>query len=579
MADQQVGVQLGVKGVPQAVDAFKKVGQSAQVFDNSTKSLTSSLTKLGIAGAVLYGLKKSFDFLKSTTQDALDQAKILQILNGAIASVGLSLEEAKPKVDAFAKSMLNMGVDDDLTYASITRLLKTTGDLDKAMKMSKLASDLASSGIGDYASNTEGLNRILLGVGTRALIQFGVHLDSTATVAEQVNAVMKKVTQTTEEYSQTAQGQLSIATTQWKKFREEMGTVGAITLVNLSNAFTTTYNKIGQDTSSLAKKIAEFFNVTLPGVGTTFLETFYVQKLEGLENPGIISKLFDGLSEEERQREINNVKAQLVSLEELRTETKNKFNLDWDNLLGTTGKSPMPYEPPEEVDPLIDKITKAFESLGKSITTTIETSIGKITDLRKEIKQLSEDTNKAVSEQESAHQKDLENLARSTQSKIDNYDKQIEEIRKTRQQGWRGEIIDLEAEKQKEVDVLERIGKEGIAVSEEATKDELTLLEEANAEKIQSIKDEANVSRLEKEKAIAEEQLSITTGASKVLGAGGLSSLVTAEMNTPAWQTSPSASIFNINIEGTVTSEGELLKKIRDALNRASELKEYGGTK
>lgn len=578
MADSQVGIQLNVKGAKETEDALKKVGNAAKGFETNTNTLSQTLTKLGVVTAVLYGAKKAFDFFVSTTKDILDEAKILQLLNATISSVGLSFEEARPKVDAFAKSMRELGVDDDQTYTSVTKLLKRTGDLDKAMEISKLASDLASSGINNYATNTDLLNRVLMGVGSRALIQFGVNMKENMTIAEQLSAVQKKVTQTTEQWGKTAEGQIATASIAWKEIREDMGVMGAITLVNLSKAFTTVYKKIGGDTMTFGKFMAEFWNIGLPTIFTQSMETitgalanFYQGVANILGTDSKFGKKYaeagqsmTDLSNKYKQETINIV---------------NNFDYMYEDLKGNLSKGAGLFLPPEEeIDKEAKKIEDTFSSLAKTITSKMQSSIDKITGLRNEIKKLGEDTEDQVNKQEELHKKDLSNLARSTQEKINEIDTQIADIKSRREQGWRTEVAKLESEKQKELSILDRIGNEGIAIQEETQKDALILLEEANAERIKEIRDNAEKERLEKEKEILEEQVSMTQGAVNVLKPGGLEALTKLEMNTPAWGTSVGNSIFNINIEGTVTSEGELLKKIQEVLNRASSLKFYGGT-
>lgn len=135
MAEVKVGVKLQQTGAREVEDAFKKVGKAAGGLESSSKSLTGILTKLGLAAGAMALAYKTFTFFKEATQDALEQSQAYTLLNASISRLGLSYDTARPKVDTFAKTMVNMGRISTDTYNAVARLAVRTGDLDKAMKM------------------------------------------------------------------------------------------------------------------------------------------------------------------------------------------------------------------------------------------------------------------------------------------------------------------------------------------------------------------------------------------------------------------------------------------------------------
>ena len=584
MADVKKTMEIEVSAQDKTTGAFSSVGKNVKKLSTDAETLGSSLKKIGGAIAGYFAVGKIADFVKSTTEDALAQAKVMDLLNASIVKIGASFEESRKEIDAYTESMANLGREDTETSQAISKLLIKTNNVEQALKLTTLASDLAASGLGTYSENVDALGKVLIGKGARALLAFGVQVKDNATVTEQLDAIQKRVTQTTEQWATTTEGQISRARAQWAKMKEDLGAFGAITLVNLSNSFANFYNQTGGASKSFGKILAEIVNVWLP-VTREKLGNFAADLLINVTQIENIGKILNSITggKIDWLKNLSNISENIDKQTNKTIEdTKKNFEKQWADLQGDSadGTQAMIDDLGEYADAAsssANKVKIAFENIGKTIVSKMEDSIKKIKDLRKEINDLASDTEEALRKQGEAYEQDLANLARTSQGKIDTIDDQIDQEMQEQSKGWRTRIAKLEEDKKKEQSILDRLNKEGIQAQAEAEKDELTLIQESNAKKIEEIKSSAEIARLEKEKAILEYQVGATQAAISVTSPGGVESLVSGEVAKNPWSTSQVENIFNINVGGDIVSEDNLLKKVVAVLNRLSELKQYSG--
>lgn len=582
MAEANVGVKLSVEGTPQVEEAFRKVASGAEGFDKKANTLSSTLKKLGSALIGIFAVQKIIAFFKSATDEALEQTKVLTLVSAAISKVGLDYDTARPKIDEFAKTMLDLGRADTETYSAISRLLPRTKNLDEAIRLTKLASDLASSGILDYSTNVDLLAKVIIGRGQRALIQFGVGQMTNVTIAEQLAAIQSRVTMTTEQWAETTEGSISRARVQWKNMKQDLGAFGAITLVNLSNAFVKNYNKIGGGTVTLVQRITEWFNVDLPNVFDYFgikllelsvkWEEFSLKMNKYMPLPGV---------EEGLKKEIELNKETVKILEEGMGKRITDFKTAWDDLQGISSEGTKGliddldnYD--EEASKTAEKAKSAFEGLAKTIVSNITKQIDKIQELRDSLKGLADETEEQLKKSEEAYQENLKTTARQAQEKIDQIDKEIEDTQKEMGKGWRDRIVELEKEKEKEKSIIDRIGGEISNIQLEAKKDDLTILQEAHQKEIKEIKEQGKIKELEIQKQILETEIVKTKGAIEILKPGALGKMAEAEAKLKPWEISPYQNIYNFNFEGEGWDKDTIVQMIINALNRESALR-YGG--
>ena len=211
-------LQILMTAKDEASGVIKKVGQE-------TESMTASVFKAEVAFEVLKkGVEVAKDFIKESIQAYAEAQDKMDLVRANVESAGLSFSTVAPQIDEFAQKMARMGVDDEDASISVAKLAKSLGgDLTKAFQLTKLASDLASSGFGDLNSNTDLLQSVLVGRTTPAIKQFKLQLDETATTEDVLNAIQQKVTRTTEERAKTVVGSAETMSVAYANLKEEVG--------------------------------------------------------------------------------------------------------------------------------------------------------------------------------------------------------------------------------------------------------------------------------------------------------------------------------------------------------------------
>lgn len=231
MADAEIKLVISADNA----DAIKKVQEFAKSLDGvsvstdktkkSQEDLATSVFKGTAAWDILKtGLKEVEGFVVDSAKAFLEAENKMSLVKNTVESLGIAYASVQPQIEAFMEKMSRLGVDDEDAALSMAKLSKSAGgDFKKGMELAKLAADLTASGIGDLASNTDNLQKILIGKGARALLEYRINLSDTATTAEQLDAVQKKVTRTTEEYANTTEGKVKVMQEAFMNLKEEIG--------------------------------------------------------------------------------------------------------------------------------------------------------------------------------------------------------------------------------------------------------------------------------------------------------------------------------------------------------------------
>ncbi len=306
MADTELKLVITAENA----DALKKVKEFADNLDgvttatkkakDSQESLATSVFKGQAAWDMLKtGLKSVEGFVIDSAKAFIESENQMSLVRSTVESLGITYDSVKPQIEEFSQKMAGLGVDDEQAALSMVKLAKAAGgDFAKGMQLAKLASDLTASGIGDLESNTDNLQKILIGKGARALLEYKINLDDTATTAEQLNAVQKKVTRTTEELATTTEGKLKIMQEAYTNLKEEIGG-GFIAAINNAITGGENLNKAVDNVSEAGKegKVAMFsFTNALIAAGEMaivltkglvapleYLGSFYIRLTEGKE--------------------------------------------------------------------------------------------------------------------------------------------------------------------------------------------------------------------------------------------------------------------------------------------------------
>lgn len=588
MAEVNKDVSVTIKGKDETGKAFQSATQNAKNFGGQVNTVSDSLKKLGQVAITYFAFDKISGFISSSTESAMAKAKVLSLVSAQIKKSGVDYTDASSKINEFSDSMEKLGIDGEVASGSVGKLLLKTKDVGRAMELSKVASDLASSGIGDYAGNTDLLQKILIGKGQRALLQFGISMSADATIAEQLDAVTKRVTRTTEEWSTTTEGAVARSSVQWQNFKEDIGAVGAVTLVNLSNAFTTAYNTIGGNTESLAKFLAEFLNIGLPAsinnvkkawftvLGEITSKLTFIDEIKKKVNPNSKNQnLFGDIT--------TGFGIQIEEIDKQNIELVNNFESSWNDLKGIskTGAVDVGNEYDyvgDEAEKLADKIKSSFLDMSKKLVSSFTEQTTAISKLRTELKDLENDTQKQLEGVDSKYKEDLKNKAKQSQERITQIDKEIEQTKNARSAGWRSQVAELEAEKAKEQAIIARVGGQVSNLNEELAKDDLTILKEKMEAEKATILEEANKTKAEKETEIGQ-RTGVQLRSVLASLSPALMDTLTAENNSFLGQigAGPNQYIFTFN--GDVNDQDKLIRVITEALNRQATLKGVAGAK
>ena len=257
-----------------AVQAQDEASGALNNVSNSLAGLSGSVFK-GVASwdILKTAMGTAKNFLEDSVKEFLTADTKLNLVKATIESMGKTWQQAGDEVLAFGAKMASMGVDDEQAELSMAKLAKSAGgDLAKGMQLAKLAADLTASGFGTLESNTDNLQKVMSGKGARALMEYKINLESTASTGEQLNAIQKKVTQSTEEYAQTTEGQIAVVKEAYTNLKEAVGE-GFVTAlseaVKESGLFDTAIGK-SADAMDIAKMSSYELVMGLIVTGKTF---------------------------------------------------------------------------------------------------------------------------------------------------------------------------------------------------------------------------------------------------------------------------------------------------------------------
>lgn len=190
-------------------------------------SLTGVVKTFALTAAAAFSAKAVFDFGREAVQafgeSQAAMARVNTTLNTMIGELGSkTIDEARTKIDALAKSSLNLGFDDETTTESLTRFFQATKDITKAQELNAIAMDLARAKSLDLATATNLVNQVLSGNG-RVLKQYQINIKDTATPLEALGQLHDQVRGQAEAFAETLPGKLEILGQKWTNVKEAIG--------------------------------------------------------------------------------------------------------------------------------------------------------------------------------------------------------------------------------------------------------------------------------------------------------------------------------------------------------------------
>ncbi|MDD5527776.1 MAG: hypothetical protein PHO56_02250 [Patescibacteria group bacterium] len=260
MADNKTELQIVLTAIDNASKELEKVKSSLGGLDDQAKkssqgqeSMAASVFKGVMAWDLLKkGVGEATNFIKDSIEASMQAQAEMAIVKQNVENAGLSYDAIKDKLDAYSKSMLQMGFDDEDTATSVSKLLLVTKNYNQALTMNQLAMDLARN---KHISLAEATSQVILvsqGV-TKQLKGYGIELDDTASAADNLASLQDKVKGSAEAFANTTQGKMQVVSVTWKNFEEQIGDIfGPALNVALSN-FNSFLNAANSNSGSFAK--------------------------------------------------------------------------------------------------------------------------------------------------------------------------------------------------------------------------------------------------------------------------------------------------------------------------------------
>lgn len=165
--------QLGLLNARQdeATEKSKAAAEAKKQQEAAANTLGGQIDKLkdSIGGLITAGALGAF--FKEAVEESVKEAEALRQLQFAVESTGGSWAILRGEVEAYAAAQqANTRFEDTVTYETLGRLLRVTGDLGQAIAATTLAQNIAAASGKDLASTTELIANLTLGQ-ERAVIQ------------------------------------------------------------------------------------------------------------------------------------------------------------------------------------------------------------------------------------------------------------------------------------------------------------------------------------------------------------------------------------------------------------------------
>ena len=183
-----------VTGIPVGAK-FEEMGQKFDDASTKGKGLTEALQTLGTAGAGALAIgvaAAAYEFAK--WGETLTQAQVAA--KTAIDDSGASFDAWKPKIDATAKSLENLGFDNATFYQALDTSVIATQNVGKSLQQMTLAADVATVKHINLAQAALLLAKAEEG-NSRVLKQLGIDLPVVSTNAEKLKTAQEALRQST----------------------------------------------------------------------------------------------------------------------------------------------------------------------------------------------------------------------------------------------------------------------------------------------------------------------------------------------------------------------------------------------
>lgn len=223
------------------------------------------------AAALAYAGALLVDGVKAAVEDEAAQVKLAT----AISNVTTATDATIASVESYiTQTALAVGVTDDELRPSFARLVKSTGDVEGAMKLQQIALD-ASVGSGKSLETTSNLIAKAFDGNTSALAKLDIGLTAAELKTMSFDEAIAAVTATYEGSANAAADTFAGKIDRLKiAFDEGKESVGAFVLDAITPMVTLFVDKVIPTISTLATDIGEDLKPVFESLGTFFKDTF-----------------------------------------------------------------------------------------------------------------------------------------------------------------------------------------------------------------------------------------------------------------------------------------------------------------
>lgn len=203
-------------------DLKKEVTETSGAMNKMSSSWTSVFAGMMAWDLVRSGARAAVGFIRESVAESVESAAAMVQVERNVRNAGLSFEALAPSIKKASEAALKLGFDDEAAALSLSRLTLATGDYQKAVILQNLAMDLArSKSIG--LEQASALVRQVLAGNTRALKDYGIELDETASVADVLATLFEQVKGSATDYADTTAGKLEANKEQWLNIKQAVG--------------------------------------------------------------------------------------------------------------------------------------------------------------------------------------------------------------------------------------------------------------------------------------------------------------------------------------------------------------------
>jgi len=172
--------------------------------------------------ALKQGVMAVTQFLGSAIKESADAARILAQVQTNVENAGFAYADLADEIGKTSEAALQLGFDDDTASESLSKLLLVTKDMSQAQALLALSMDLSRSKNISLEQATKAITLVTQG-NNKVLKEYGINLDDTASVADQLREAQDKLKNSAVAYSDTVAGKLAIQEQRWGNIKQAVG--------------------------------------------------------------------------------------------------------------------------------------------------------------------------------------------------------------------------------------------------------------------------------------------------------------------------------------------------------------------